>query len=91
LIEPSSEKILKRLAGRTDVEDALSRLDTLTQEEARMASAQALKIAQSIDDKVDGIDDRVKEVDDRVKGVDDKVNVVIDGVQIVYDSLSIIS
>ena len=54
------------------MEDALERLDKLTQEEARMAAAEALKIARGIDVKVDG-------VDDKVKGVDRKVGSVMEG------------
>ena len=46
------EKYLKKLAGRTDLEDALKRLDKLTQEEARMAAAQLLKITHDIENKV---------------------------------------
>ncbi|KAH9024509.1 hypothetical protein EDB85DRAFT_1987639 [Lactarius pseudohatsudake] len=34
---------LNKLVGRTDIEDALKRLDSLTQEEVRMAIAQILK------------------------------------------------
>ena len=37
LMEPFSEKYLKKLIGKADIEDALKRLDRLTQEEARMA------------------------------------------------------
>jgi hypothetical protein len=37
LTERCSEKYGKKLIGRTDMEDALKRLDKLTQEEARMA------------------------------------------------------
>ena len=66
--------------GRTDIEDALRRLDKLTDEEARMATAQVLKTTNTVNDgvmgvadKVLGIDDRVASVDDRVKGVDDRV------------------
>lgn len=46
------EKIMRRLLGRHEIEDALMRLDTLTQEEARMATLEVLKIAHSIDNKV---------------------------------------
>ena len=59
--------------GKTDIEDALSRLDKLTQEEARMAIAQLLKITHGVDDKVTRIDGRIKDVDDKVEGVDDKM------------------
>ena len=48
-----------------DLEDALKKLDRLTQEEARMANAEVLRITNSIHDGV--------------KIVDDKVQVVIDG------------
>lgn len=41
--------------GKNDVEDALKRLDTLTQEEARMATAEILKVMHSVDDKVDDV------------------------------------
>jgi hypothetical protein len=43
------EKFFKKLAGRSGVEDALKRLDTLTQEEARMAITQVMKVTHSID------------------------------------------
>jgi len=73
--------------GNVDIEDSLRRLDNLTQEEAKMAAAEQLKIAHSVEGKVTGVDERVKEVggdvqsvskkvqdvDDRVQGVDDKV------------------
>jgi hypothetical protein len=86
LIEGCSEKIGKRLIGRTEIEDALKRLDKLTQEEVRMAIAQNLKVTHTVDkgvkevaDTVVAIDDRVKDVGDRVKGVDNKVAEVIAG------------
>jgi hypothetical protein len=36
LTERSQEKYVKKLIGRTDLEDALKKLDKLTQEEAWM-------------------------------------------------------
>ncbi|KAH9983786.1 hypothetical protein BJV74DRAFT_988860, partial [Russula compacta] len=79
---------LKKLVGRTDIEDALKRLDKLTHEEARMATAQVLKTTNTVDDRVKGVaeqvlcvDDRVANVYDRVKGVDDKVASVDDTVK----------
>ena len=91
MIEPFSENYLKKLIGNNDIEGALKRLDRLTEEEARMASAQALKITNAVDDKVAGIEDnmriidyRVAGVDERVAGVDDRMDVndlvrVVDG------------
>ena len=37
------EKYLKKLIGKTDIEDALKRLDKLTNEEVRMVTAQVLR------------------------------------------------
>jgi hypothetical protein len=63
------ETFLKRLVGRTDIEDALQRLDKLTQEEARMATAEGLKATHGIDNKVDDVGDKVKGVDKKIQGV----------------------
>ena len=72
---------LKKLIGRKDVEDALQRLDQLTQEEARMAAAEILTISRGIDDKVKAVDDKITDVVDKVKGVDSKVEGVDERVQ----------
>ena len=46
------EKILNRLLGKSDIEAALKRLDTLSQEEARMAIVEVLKVTRMMDDRV---------------------------------------
>ena len=98
LTKPFSEKYLKKLIGKTDIEDALKRLDRLTQEEARMAAAQLLKATNMIDhgvrevvdnvlivdNRVAGIDDRVKDVDNRVRAVDDKIAAVNDRAEYIF-------
>ena len=66
------EKYVKKLIGRRDLEDALSRLDRLTQEEAWMAIAQVLKVTHRVEDGV-------KTVGEQVKEVVDKVDVTIEG------------
>jgi hypothetical protein len=63
------EKYAKRLIGRTDIEDAMKRLDKLTHEEARMAIAENLKVTQAVGETVRGVDNRVRVVDDRVAEV----------------------
>ena len=82
-----------------DLEDALKKLDWLTQEEARMANAEVLRIAHNIrdqvkivdgkvegvDDKVDGVGDKVEEVGGKVEYVGDKVRCVDDKVQVVIN------
>ena len=60
--------------GRTDIEDALQRLDKLTQEEARMATAEGLKATHGIDSKVEDVGDKVKGVDNKIQGVDNKIH-----------------
>jgi hypothetical protein len=52
LTERCSEKYVKKLIGTTEIEDALKRLDKLTQEEARMATAQNLKVTHTVDKRV---------------------------------------
>ncbi|KAF8261664.1 hypothetical protein EI94DRAFT_779985 [Lactarius quietus] len=53
-----TKKYLKKLFGKKDVEDALQRMDKLTQEEARMAAAELLVITRGIDDNVKDVDER---------------------------------
>jgi hypothetical protein len=63
LIEPFSEKylkkVIKKLIGNNEIEDALNRLDRLTQEEARMAVAQLPEITNAINSEVGQIADGV--------------------------------
>jgi hypothetical protein len=102
LTELSSEKYGTKLIGRTEMEDALKRLDKLTQEEVQMAVAQNLKATHTVeecvrgvantvvatDDRVAGVDDRVAGVDDRVARVDDRVACVDDRVKAVDDKVA---
>ena len=76
---------MKKILGKTDIEDALKRLDTLTTEEARLAIAETLKVTNRVDDKVDKVDDKVDKVDDKVDKVDDTVNRVDDKVTELID------
>ena len=46
--------------GKPDIEDALKRLDKLTQEEVRMATAQLLELTHGVDDKVKDVGNTVK-------------------------------
>ena len=81
---------MKRLVGRADMEDALKRLDKLTQEEARMVVAENLKVTRTVDERVKrtantmtvmvnrvaGMDGRVASVNARVASGNDRVKVV---------------
>jgi hypothetical protein len=66
------KKYLKKLIGGKDIEDALRRLDRLTQEEVKMATVQILRVAHHIKGGVEA-------VGKEIKGVGDKVNQVIEG------------
>jgi regulator of protease activity HflC (stomatin/prohibitin superfamily) len=89
--ERCSEKYLKKLAGRTDMDHALKRLDKLTQEEVRMAIAQNLTVTHIVDDRVRVVADRVLDVDDRVASVNDGVQVVDARVASVDNSVQIVN
>ena len=73
LTEGRSEKYLKKLVGRTDIEDALKRLDKLTQEESRMAAAEILRVTHAVDERVKGVADTAAAIDNRVASVDERV------------------
>jgi predicted XRE-type DNA-binding protein len=66
------EKFLKKIAGITKLEDGLKKLDKMTNEEVRMASAELLQVTHSIDAKVE-------RVDENVRLVEGKVQTIIDG------------
>ena len=76
-----------------DLGSSLKKLDRLTQEEARMALAEVLRIThnvcgevkvvdgkvESVEDKVDDMADKVENIGDKVQCVDERVQVIIDG------------
>ncbi|KAI0270841.1 hypothetical protein BGY98DRAFT_937383 [Russula aff. rugulosa BPL654] len=74
------KKYLKKLIGKTDIEDALKRLDKLTNEEVRMVTAQVLEATHAVDDRVGRVGDGVLDVSNKVAGVDDRVAGVDDRV-----------
>ncbi|KAH9026614.1 hypothetical protein EDB85DRAFT_165826 [Lactarius pseudohatsudake] len=69
----STKKFLKKLAGRTDLEDAIKRLDRLTQEEVRMALAEVLKITHIVHSDVKVVDGKVESIDDKVEDMGGQV------------------
>ena len=104
LTEKCLGKYLKKLVGRTDLEDALKRLENLTNEEVRMVTAQALKATDTVgdrvrvvesnvldvDNKVAGVDERVAGVDERVAGVDGRVACVDENVKAIGDKVAVV-
>ena len=83
-------KYVKKLIGRTDIEDALGRLDRLTQDEVRMAAAQGLKATHDVDEKVQAIDDKAQSIDNKVQAVDDTVHAVDNKVQSVEGKVQVV-
>ena len=51
-VDLPTEKFFKKLLGRKDVEDALRRLDLLTQEQVHMAMVELLKFTHNIDEEL---------------------------------------
>ncbi|KAH9014034.1 hypothetical protein EDB84DRAFT_1638541 [Lactarius hengduanensis] len=85
-----AKKFLKRVAGWTDLEDGLKKLDKLTNEEVVMASVQVLEVTHKIDNKVTGVGDGVRGVDEKVQVVDKKVQVVDKKVQVVNKKVQVV-
>ena len=92
------EKFIRKLAGMADLESALKKLDRLTQEEARMALAEVLRITHSVrdevkvvDDKVEDVGDKVEDVIDKMQCVDEKIQVVMNGAQCVFTRSPVLS
>jgi methyl-accepting chemotaxis protein len=81
------EKYLKKLTGNTEIEGAMQKLDELTQEEVRIASAELMKITHGMNGNVLRVDDNVKGVHDRVQGISDDVQDVGKKVQDVEDKV----
>ena len=82
-----SEKFLKRVIGRTDLENGIKKLDKLTNEEVAMASAQLLKVTHSIDKNVMKVDEGVSRVDENVLVVKSEVQVVNNNIKVVDDKV----
>jgi hypothetical protein len=62
LAHRDTEKYLKRLAGKTEIDDALQKLDSLTQAEAVMVAARGLALVDGLDSKMDLLQKRASNV-----------------------------
>ena len=56
------KKFFKKLIGKKGIEDALSKLDRLTQEEVNMATVQILKVSHHIKGGVEAVGDNVNQL-----------------------------
>ena len=59
---PCSEKYVKKLVGRTDIEDALKRLEKLSHDETLTATMQVLKLTDGVDNKMEAVVDGARGV-----------------------------
>ncbi|KAH9069594.1 hypothetical protein EDB83DRAFT_2582831, partial [Lactarius deliciosus] len=83
--EMGQKKFIKKVAGRTDLEDGMKKLDKLTSEEVAMASVQNLKITHTVDNKVTAVGDGVKGVDEKVQVVGANVEAIGDMAQTIAE------
>jgi hypothetical protein len=70
--------------GRTDVEDALLRLDSRTNEESLMVVAKNLEVTHHVDGNVKGIKVLAGDIDAKVHRVDQNVKAVQESTQSFY-------
>ena len=67
LANHNAGKILKKLVGRKDVEDAVLQLDMLTKEESLMAVVRNLEVTHRVDGNVEATKVLTEDIDDNVK------------------------
>jgi len=67
------KKILKRLVGRTEVEDAVLRLDMLTKEENLMVAARNLEVTHRVDGNVEVTKVLTQDILDTTKDIADQL------------------
>jgi len=77
-----TEKFMKRIAGRTDVEDALERLDMLTKEENLMTAARNLEVTHQVNVNVMATQEVIHDVGGNVKETKELTREVHDTVKV---------
>ena len=70
-----------------DLEGALKKLDRLTQEEARIALAEVLRISQHVRNEVADMGDKVEDIGDEVEDIGNKVEDISDKVEDIGDNV----
>ncbi|KAH8985319.1 hypothetical protein EDB92DRAFT_1377850 [Lactarius akahatsu] len=88
--ESRAKKFVKRVAGRTDLEDGLKKLDKLILEEVAMASAQLLKVTHDIRNELTVVADGMEGVGQKVQVVVTQVEDIQCDVQIVRDQVEVV-
>ena len=84
-----TEKFMKRIAGRTDVEDALQRLDILTKEESLMTAARTLEVIHRVDVNVMATQEVTHRVEEVIHDVDGNVKETKELTRDVHDNVKV--
>ncbi|KAH9051135.1 hypothetical protein EDB83DRAFT_2293977, partial [Lactarius deliciosus] len=91
------KKFMKRVVGITKLDDGLKKLDKMSNDEARMANAESLRIAHDIAERVEGVNKnvqgigtQVKDVDKNVQGVKNDVRDVDENVKMIKEHMQIV-
>jgi hypothetical protein len=71
LAENSAEKFMKRLIGKTEVEDGFQQLDFLTKEENLMTAACTLRVASHIQHDARAIKEDTRDIKDDTRDIKD--------------------
>ncbi|KAH9069618.1 hypothetical protein EDB83DRAFT_2674313 [Lactarius deliciosus] len=89
--QSQAKKFLKKLAGRTDLEDGMKKLDKLIKDEVAMASAHTVKATYVVGNKMTAVGDGVKGVDEKVQVVKSEVQLVGASVKVIDDKMQTIA
>ena len=68
------EKFFKKLGGRRDVDDAFSRLDSLTRDETLIGVAEILDVAFDVNGNVQGLKVLTEDIRDHVQAVKERTS-----------------
>ena len=80
---------MKRLVGKTEVEDGLQRLDMLTKEENLMTAACTLEVAGDIRQDVNVIKDDTRDIKGDTRDIKDDTHDIKDDTRNINDNLEI--
>jgi hypothetical protein len=72
LTDHPSEKFFKKLVGRSDVDDAVLRLDSLTRDETLIGVAEILDVAFDVNGNVQGLKVLAEDIHGQVQAVKER-------------------
>jgi len=87
--DDETEKFMKRIAGRTDVGDAVERLDMLTKEENLMTAARNLEVTHLVNVNVIATQEAIHDVDGNMKETKELTRDVRDNIITIDDNVKV--